>query len=174
MQEMKYRILHFFFLLLLRPNFITSFNCSRNSKEMCLTDCSWSTEENKCKGIQITGTIASRIVPPAVSNNATPCLAVLQVEIENDTSNQDHSLAIGIPVGFGVVIVIAVFIVITITNRRFFMGHMRQNALYVGSVVAEHCVSPDIYRPEQQTSSPDSNNDTYAVVNSIRRPNETP
>ena len=51
------------------------------------------------------------------------------------------------------------------------MGHMRQNALYVGSVVAEHCVSPDIYRPEQQTSSPDSNNDTYAVVNSIRRPN---
>ena len=51
------------------------------------------------------------------------------------------------------------------------MGHMRQNALYVGSVVAEHCVSSDIYRPEQQTSSPDFNNDTYAVVNSIRRPN---
>ena len=89
---------------------------------------------------------------------------------EKDTGSQDHSLAIGIPVGFGVVIVIAVFIVITITNRRFFAGHMRQNALYVGSVVAEHCVSTDIYRPEQPTSS-DSYNDIYSVVNTIRRPN---
>nr|XP_022294536.1 uncharacterized protein LOC111104725 isoform X3 [Crassostrea virginica] len=171
---MKYQILQCFFLILYRPNSVTSFNCSRNSKETCLTDCSWSTEENKCKGIQITGTIASKIVPTAVSNNATPCLAVLQKGTEKDHSNEDHLLAISIPVGFGVVIVIAVFIVITITNRRFFAGHMRQNALYVGSVVAEHCVSTDIYRPEQQTSSPDFNNDTYAVVNSIRRPNETP
>ena len=89
---------------------------------------------------------------------------------EKDHSNEDHLLAIGIPVGFGVVIVIAVFIVITITNRRFFAGHMRQNALYVGSVVAEHCVSTDIYRPEQPTSS-DSYNDIYSVVNTIRRPN---
>ena len=93
-----------------------------------------------------------------------------EIGIEKDHSNEDHLLAIGIPVGFGVVIVIAVFIVITITNRRFFAGHMRQNALYVGSVVAEHCVSTDIYRPEQPTSS-DSYNDIYSVVNTIRRPN---
>ncbi|XP_022294532.2 uncharacterized protein LOC111104724 isoform X1 [Crassostrea virginica] len=188
MQEMKYRILHFFFLLLLRPNFITSFNCSRNSKETCLTDCSWSKEENKCKdcppGFYGIKCLSLCRYPNYGDNCQQDCSTCSEqqcdsvfgclTEIENDTSNQDHSLAIGIPVGFGVVIVIAVFIVITITNRRFFMGHMRQNALYVGSVVAEHCVSPDIYRPEQQTSSPDSNNDTYAVVNSVRRPNETP
>ena len=91
--------------------------------------------------------------------------------IENDPENKDHLLAIGIPVGFGVVIVIAVFIVITIANRRFFMGHMRQNALYVGSVVAQQCVSTHICRPEQPTSLSDSNNDIYSVANSLRRPN---
>ncbi|XP_078322639.1 uncharacterized protein LOC111104725 isoform X2 [Crassostrea virginica] len=48
-QEMKYQILQCFFLILYRPNSVTSFNCSRNSKETCLTDCSWSAEENKCK-----------------------------------------------------------------------------------------------------------------------------
>ena len=91
--------------------------------------------------------------------------------IENDLENKDHLLAISIPVGFSVVIVIAVFIVITIANRRFFMGHMRQNALYVGSVVAEHCVSTHICRPEQPTSFSDSNNDIYSVANSLQRPN---
>ena len=93
--------------------------------------------------------------------------------IENDPENKDHLLAIGIPVGFGVAIVIAiaVFIVITIANRRFFMGHMRQNALYVGSVVAQQCVSTHICRPEQPTSLSDSNNDIYSVANSLRRPN---
>ena len=91
--------------------------------------------------------------------------------IENDLENKDHLLAISIPVGFGFVIVIAVFIVITIANRRFFMGHMRQNALYVGSSVAQQCVSTHIYRPEQPTSLSDSNNDIYSVANSLRRPN---
>ena len=51
------------------------------------------------------------------------------------------------------------------------MGHMRQNAIYVGSVVAEHCVSTHICRPEQPTSFSDSNNDIYSVANSLRRPN---
>ncbi|XP_078317777.1 uncharacterized protein LOC111103301 [Crassostrea virginica] len=35
------------FVIETRLNFLTSFNCSRNSKETCLTDCSWSTEEKK-------------------------------------------------------------------------------------------------------------------------------
>nr|XP_022295171.1 uncharacterized protein LOC111105274 isoform X1 [Crassostrea virginica] len=180
---MKYQILQCFFLILYSPNSVTSFNCSRNSKEMCLTDCSWSTEENKCKdcppGFYGIKCLSLCRYPNYGDNCQQDCSNCSEQQCdsvfgcltgtEKDHSNEDHLLAIGIPVGFGVVIVIAVFIVITITNRRFFAGHMRQNALYVGSVVAEHCVSTDIYRPEPTSS--DSYNDIYSVVNTIRRPN---
>ena len=51
-------------------------------------------------GIQITGTIASKIVPTAVSNNATPCLAVIQVEHVEQLLNQIISFLISFDVLF--------------------------------------------------------------------------
>nr|XP_022294905.1 uncharacterized protein LOC111105020 [Crassostrea virginica] len=157
----------------------------RNSNETCHTDCLWSTIENKCKdcppgfyGIQCSSLCRYPNYGDNCQQDCSNCskqqcdsvFGCLLTGKEKDTGTQDHSLAIGIPVGFGVVIVIAVFIVITITNRRFFAGHMRQNALYVGSVVAEYCVSTHMSRPEQPIPSSDSNNDIYSVVNSNRHP----
>nr|XP_022295174.1 multiple epidermal growth factor-like domains protein 6 isoform X4 [Crassostrea virginica] len=138
---MKYQILQCFFLILYSPNSVTSFNCSRNSKEMCLTDCSWSTEENKCKDC-----------PPGFYG--IKCLSLCRYPNYGDNCQQDCSNCSEQQCD-------SVFGCLT--------GHMRQNALYVGSVVAEHCVSTDIYRPEPTSS--DSYNDIYSVVNTIRRPN---
>ncbi|XP_052711143.1 platelet endothelial aggregation receptor 1-like [Crassostrea angulata] len=57
---------------------------------------------------------------------------------ESTTSNNDIPMIIGLSLGFGIVLMIVAFFVITVANRKFYMGQIRENAHYVGSVVTEH------------------------------------
>lgn len=61
-------------------------------------------------------------------------------------------LIICLPVGIGVVLVIAAFLVITVANRRFFTRHIKENAHYIGSVITEHCITTDMYKPPESST----------------------
>lgn len=61
-------------------------------------------------------------------------------------------LIIGLTVGIGVVLVIAAFLVINIANRRFYTRHIRENAHYIGSVVTEHSITTDMYKPPESSN----------------------
>lgn len=98
------------------------------------------------------------------------------VEEKEETSpDSDLDLVIGFSVGFGVVMVIAAFFIITITNRRFYMRHLRENAHYVGSVVTEHTISTNHRPPEQYTILCDNNEPTdggiYMLASTLRYEN---
>lgn len=61
-------------------------------------------------------------------------------------------LIICLSVGIGVILVIAAFLVITVANRRFYTKHIRENAHHVGSVITEHTIANDMYKPPESST----------------------
>lgn len=62
-------------------------------------------------------------------------------------------LIICLSVGIGVVLVIAAFLVINVSNRRFYTRLIKENAFYVGSVMTEHSLTTDMYKPPESSTS---------------------
>lgn len=52
----------------------------------------------------------------------------------------------------GAVLIIAAFLVINKANRRFYTRHIRANAHYIGSLVTEHSITTDMYKPPESSN----------------------
>lgn len=61
-------------------------------------------------------------------------------------------LIICLSIGIEVILVIAAFLVITVANRRFYTRHIRENAHHVGSVITEHTIANDMYKPPESST----------------------
>ncbi|XP_078313937.1 uncharacterized protein LOC144619539 isoform X2 [Crassostrea virginica] len=90
---------------------------------------------------------------------------------KDDPRSVEQPMAISISLVIGVLLVIAAFILIMKAKKRFFASITRGNARYVGSLVAEQCVSMHNYAQTQlhveDNAIPD--NDIYMLARSIKR-----
>ncbi|XP_065927976.1 uncharacterized protein [Magallana gigas] len=94
-------------------------------------------------------------------------------KLDGSYNDNGVQLIIGLSVGFGVVLVIAAFLVINIANRRFYTRHIRANARYIGSVVTEHSLTANIYKPKESYSchcngSEATDSSVYTLAGTLR------
>lgn len=177
-------------LVLFCVSLCSSLDCTRNAKEGCQEDCHWIEINNTCidcplgfYGINCSSPCRYPNFGNRCQQDCSHCeqevcnasFGCLTKEKEETSPDSDLALVIGFSVGFGVVMVIAAFFIITITNRRFYMRHLRENAHYVGSVVTEHTISTNHRPPEQYTILCDNNEPTdggiYMLASTLRYEN---
>lgn len=65
---------------------------------------------------------------------------------------KELQLIIRLSVGIGDVPVIGAFLVITVANRRFYTRYIRENARFIGSVMTEHTITNDMYKPPESST----------------------
>ncbi|XP_034335143.2 uncharacterized protein [Magallana gigas] len=66
---------------------------------------------------------------------------------------KEFQLIVCLLVGIGVVLVIAVFLLNNVANRRFYARHIRENVHYIGSLMKEHSITTDMYKPPELSES---------------------